>query len=70
MNGDGYGSGVFSTLGSGYQWYKHWDNNVSRPLGAWVHDFSAARNAAAHSPGTGQKGSIWSPHNHLIFSAR
>lgn len=50
-------------------WCKHWDNNVSRPLDAWVHDFSAARNAAAHSPGTGQKGSIWSRHNHLIFSA-
>lgn len=50
-------------------WCKHWDNNVSRPLDAWVHDFSAARNAAAHSPGTGHKGSIWSRHNHLIFSA-
>lgn len=50
-------------------WCNHWDSNVSRPLDAWVHDFSAARNAAAHGPGTGQKGSIWPRHNHLIFSA-
>lgn len=49
-------------------WCKHWDSNVERPLYAWVHDFSAARNAAAHGPAKGQKGSIWSRHNHLIFS--
>lgn len=49
-------------------WRKHWDNNVERPLDAWVHDFSAARNAAAHGPTTAQKGSLWLRHNHLIFS--
>jgi hypothetical protein len=49
-------------------WCKHWDSNVGRPLDAWVHDFSAARNAAAHGSAKGQKGSIWSRHNHLIFS--
>lgn len=49
-------------------WRKHWDSNVSRPLDAWVHDFSAARNAAAHGPINGQKGSTWPRHNHLIFS--
>lgn len=49
-------------------WRKHWDSNVERPLDAWVHDFSAARNAAAHGPAKGQQGSLWPRHNHLIFS--
>lgn len=50
-------------------WRAHWDKNVNRPLDAWVHDFCAARNAAAHGPASGEKGSIWPRHNHLIFSA-
>ncbi|EPH5799318.1 TPA: hypothetical protein L5647_005763 [Pseudomonas aeruginosa] len=49
-------------------WREHWDKNVNRPLDAWVHDFCAARNAAAHGPANGEKGSIWPRHNHLIFS--
>ncbi|MGL5995756.1 MAG: hypothetical protein ACRC1I_04425 [Pseudomonas proteolytica] len=48
---------------------KHWNKHVNRPLDAWVHDFCAARNAAAHGPANGEKGSIWPRHNHLIFSA-
>lgn len=50
-------------------WREHWDKNVNRPLDAWVHDFCAARNAAAHGPANGEKGSIWPRLNHLIFSA-
>ena len=50
-------------------WREHWDKNVNRPLNAWVHDFCAARNAAAHGPANSEKGSIWPRHNHLIFSA-
>lgn len=50
-------------------WRKHWDKHVDRPLDAWVHDFCAARNAAAHGPANGEKGSIWPRHNHLIFIA-
>ena len=50
-------------------WCKHWDKHVNRPLDAWVNDFCAARNAAAHGPANGEKGSIWPRHNHLIFSA-
>jgi len=50
-------------------WRNHWDRNVNRPLDAWVHDFCAARNAAAHGPANGEKGSVWPRHNHLVFSA-
>lgn len=50
-------------------WCKHWDKHVNRPLDAWVHDFCAARNAAAHGPANSEKGSIWPRHNHLMFSA-
>lgn len=49
-------------------WCKHWDNNVERPLDVWVHDFSAARNAAAHCPTTARKGNLWPRHNHLLFA--
>lgn len=48
---------------------EHWDKHVNRPVDAWVHDFCAARNAAAHGPSGGEKGNIWPRHNHLIFSA-
>lgn len=51
------------------RWREHWDKHVNRPVDAWVHDFCAARNAAAHGPANGEKGSIWPRHNHLIFSA-
>ncbi|MDX9681866.1 hypothetical protein QMK56_10190 [Pseudomonas protegens] len=51
------------------RWREHWDKHVNRPVDAWVHDFCAARNAAAHGPADGEKGSIWPRHNHLIFSA-
>ena len=50
-------------------WREHWDKNVNRPLDAWVHDFCAARNSAAHGPANGERGSIWPRHNNLIFCA-
>lgn len=48
-------------------WRARWPRNVARPMDAWVQDFCAARNAAAH--GSGSKASpLWSPHNHLLFA--
>ena len=50
-------------------WREHWNSPIGRPLDAWVHDFSAARNAAAHASNTTQKGSLWPRHNHLLFAS-
>lgn len=51
------------------QWRARWPKNVERPLDAWVQDFSAARNAAAHGPHGESEPSVWQRHNHLLFSS-
>jgi hypothetical protein len=51
------------------QWRARWPKNVERPLDAWVQDFSAARNAAAHGPHGESEPTVWQRHNHLLFSS-
>ncbi|MEB0222897.1 hypothetical protein [Pseudomonas sp. 10S4] len=51
------------------QWRARWPKYVERPLDAWVQDFSAARNAAAHGPHGESESSVWQRHNHLLFSS-
>jgi hypothetical protein len=49
------------------RWRKRWPK-AQRPLEAWVRDFCAARNAAAHgSPGASDL--VWPDHTHLAFAS-
>ena len=51
------------------RWRTRWPDFVSRPLDAWVQDFCAARNAAAHGPRGAKTSTVWSNHNHLLFGS-
>lgn len=50
-------------------WRSKWRSNVHRPLDAWVQDFCASRNAAAHGPQATREQPLWPRHNHLLFSS-
>lgn len=49
-------------------WRARWPKAVRRPLDAWLQDFCAARNAAAHSPDR-HTPTVWCSHNHLLFAS-
>jgi hypothetical protein len=57
------------------KWLTRWpDKNerpIKRPLDAWVNDFCNARNDSAHggSSASTHPPSVWSIHNHLMFSS-
>ena len=51
-------------------WRARWKSNVNRPLDAWVQDFCASRNSAAHGGGGEQhERTVWPRHNHLLFTS-
>jgi hypothetical protein len=52
------------------KWSARWPK-ATRPLDAWVRDFCAARNQAAHGrdPAKSRPDTLWSIHNHLLFAS-
>ena len=54
-------------------WRTRWTNgsSIKRPLDAWVNDFCNARNDSAHGSSSASKypPSVWSIHNHLMFTS-
>ena len=50
-------------------WRVRWPTFVSRPMDAWVQDFCAARNSAAHGPRGTKALPVWRHHNHLLFGS-
>ena len=50
-------------------WRARWPTNVTRPMDAWVQDFCAARNSAAHGPRGAKAPVVWEPRNHLLFGS-
>jgi hypothetical protein len=51
------------------RWRARWPKNVERPLDAWLQDFCAARNSAAHGPRGTREPPLWQRHNHLLLSS-
>lgn len=50
-------------------WRKRWHEHVNRPLDAWIQDFCAVRNAAAHGLNDQHCPPVWSRCNHLLFAS-
>jgi hypothetical protein len=57
------------------KWLARWPDKkkrpISRPIDAWVNDFCNTRNDSAHGSSSASKyqPSIWSIHNHLMFTS-
>lgn len=61
-----WGNGVLTEE----RWRQRWPNDdIARPLDAWVEDFCDARNSAAHGPRGAREPSLWQRHNHLLFGS-
>jgi hypothetical protein len=50
-------------------WRTRWPKQTERPLDAWVQDFCAARNSAAHGSIGAKGATIWASPHHLLFSS-
>lgn len=48
-------------------WRARWPKHVNRPVDAWIQDFCASRNAAAHGPSAAHAPTVWPSRNHLMF---
>jgi hypothetical protein len=62
--------GEFNELAWRGRWPDTKDRKITRPLVAWVYDFCAARNDAAHGGSKSKHpNTLWNTRNHLLFGS-